>query len=379
MILLGREDEGRDLDLAEIDGGLLQRDAARLHQEILLIHLAQIEAVHGGGHARGIGIPVEQVEGEGLLAQQVVVDHEGPDQIIGPQHVEGRGHGAALEIALLLHARFEGFELLLVDEDAELARLGEIHQGGEEGRRGDAVDLLGRHIGQSGGEQRAAQAIADQIDLLLARGLLDGVQGGERPLDHVVLEALAGELLVGIDPGDHEDGLAFAHGPADEGVLLPEIQDVIFVDPGRHDEHRPLGDIGGRRLVLQQLDQIVLEDDLARGDRDVAADLEGVRIGHLDLELALAALEVVEQMLQPLHQILAAGLQGLAQDLRVGHDEIARRHGIDELARVEIDLLGRLGVEPVHVADGGLHPARAQQIGLLDEIEQLVLLPGRNR
>ena len=127
---------------------------------------------------------------------------------------------------------------------------------------------------------------------------------------------------------------------------------------------------------MQQLDQGVLEDDLARGDRDVAADLEGVRVGHLDLELALAPLEVVEQMLQPRHQILAAGFQGLAQDLRVGHDEIARRHGIDELARVEIDLLGRLGVETVHVADGGLHPARAQQIGLLDEIEQLVLLPG---
>ncbi len=52
------------------------------------------------------------------------------------------GHGAALEIALLLHARFEGFELLLVDEDAELARLGEIHQRGEEGRRGDAVVFL---------------------------------------------------------------------------------------------------------------------------------------------------------------------------------------------------------------------------------------------
>ena len=140
---------------------------------------------------------------------------------------------------------------------------------------------------------------------------------------------------------------------------------------------RPLGDIGCRRFVLQQLDQFVLEDDLAGGDGDVAADLEGVRVGHLDLELALAALQVVEQMLQPLHQILAAGFQRLAQDLRVGHDEIARRHGIDELARIEIDLLRRLGVEPVHVADGGLHPAGAQQIGLLDEIEELVLLPGR--
>jgi hypothetical protein len=44
---------------------------------------------------RGIGIPVQQVEGLGFLAEQVVVDEEGPDQVVGTQHVEGGEHGLA--------------------------------------------------------------------------------------------------------------------------------------------------------------------------------------------------------------------------------------------------------------------------------------------
>ena len=45
---------------------------------------------------------------------------------------------------------------------------------------------------------------------LLAGGCLDGGQRREHAFLHVVLEALLGELLVGIDPGDHEHGVALA-------------------------------------------------------------------------------------------------------------------------------------------------------------------------
>lgn len=44
---------------------------------------------------------------EGLLAQQVVADDEGPDQVIA-QHVEGRRHVGAIEIPALIHLALEG-------------------------------------------------------------------------------------------------------------------------------------------------------------------------------------------------------------------------------------------------------------------------------
>jgi hypothetical protein len=275
-----------------------------------------------------------------------------------------------------ISAPSERGELLLVDEHAELARLGEVGHGGQEGRALDAGVLLHRHVGEGGGEQRAAQAIADDVGIGLAGRRLDRVERGQRALQHVVLEGLAGELGVGVDPGDHEDGEALGHGPLDEGVLLAQIEDIVLVDPGRDDQQRPLVDLFGGRRVLDQLDQVVLVDHLARRHRDVLADLEGLGVGHPDLQPAVAPVQVVQQVPQPLDQVLAARLHGRAQHLGVGHDEVGRRHGVDELARVEIDLLGGLVVQALDLLNGGLDPARAQQIGLLDEVEDVVLVPG---
>ena len=117
-------------------------------------------------------------------------------------------------------------------------------------------------------------------------------------------------------------------------------------------------------------------DHLALGDGDVLAELEGVRVGHLDGQLAAPALEVREQIVQAAQQVLAAGLGGPPQHLGVGEQEVGRAHRVDELARVKIDLLRGLGVEPVDVAHHVLHVAGGEQVGLLDEVEDLVLLPG---
>jgi hypothetical protein len=71
--------------------------------------------------------------------------------------------------ALLVHLLLERGELLLVDEHAEFAGLGEVHHRREEGRRLDAaVATLGRHVRQRAGEQRAAEAVADDVAVLLA-------------------------------------------------------------------------------------------------------------------------------------------------------------------------------------------------------------------
>ena len=172
--------------------------------------------------------------------------------------------------------------------------------GDEERRRLDPVVALRRHPGERAGEQRAAQAVADGVDLALAGRLLDRVERGEIALRHVVVEALLGEPLVRVDPADHEHGVALRHRPAHEAVLRPQVEDVELVDPGRHDQQRPLQHRLRGRRVLDQLHQVVLVDDLARRDGDVLAELERVHVGHLDAQLAAAALEVGEQVVEAL-------------------------------------------------------------------------------
>ncbi len=172
-----------------------------------MVHVAQIKTVHYPGHAGGIRIPVQQIKGEGILAHQIVVDHEGPDQIIAAQQVECRGHGCAVQDApLFLHLLLQLAKLFVIDEYRQFARHGEIHQRRKKCRRFDAIVIVGRHMGQGGPGQGAAQAIADNVHLVLATGRLDAVHGGINALGHVVVEGFIGQTLIGVDPGNHEHG-----------------------------------------------------------------------------------------------------------------------------------------------------------------------------
>ena len=252
--------------------------------------------MHPRGHPSGIGVPVQQVERELIVAQQVVVDHEGPDQVVGAQHVEGLGHVASFQEAAAVHLFLKRAQLLLVDEDAQLARLGEVHHGDEEGGGLDPIVALGRHVGQGRGEQRATQAVPDGVHLALSGRLLDSVECGEKALLHVILESLLRERHVGVDPGDHEYGMTLADRPADEAVLRAKVEDVELVDPGRRDQQRPLQHSLGVRGVLDQLHQVVLKHHLAGGDADVPPEVESLRIGHLDPELAPSLLQVGQEI-----------------------------------------------------------------------------------
>ena len=128
-------------------------------------------------------------------------------------------------------------------------------------------------------------------------------------------------------------------------------------------------------LVLDELHELVLEHDLARRGRDVDAELEGLGVGHRDLELAAAALDVVQEVVQALDEVLSARGDGFAEHLRIGQREVRRRQRVDVLAREEVDLLLRVLVEAVHARDLVVHPARGDEVALLDVVEQEVLVP----
>ncbi len=376
MVLPRREIVDRHRHLLEVEG-LAADPHLALGELVVEIAVAQIEGVVRRRHPGRIRIPVEQVEGRRRLALQVVVDRVGPDQVVRPEHVEGARHPRTVEIAGPGHLLLDRADLLLVDEDRELAGLREIDLRREEGRALDALVAHRRHIGQRHAEQRAADAVADRRDLLFPGRLLDRVERGEDAFAHIALEILGGVARIRIDPGNAEDGQPLRHAPADEALLRVEVEDVELVDPGRHDQQRPLQHLWRRGRVLDQLDDLVAEDDLARCRRDIDTDLEGAAVGLADLELAAAGLDILGIHLHAAHEVLAVLLHGLAQQLGIGGDEIGGREGAGDLLDVEAGLLARMRVEVVGLVDHRLGPARADQISLFDEVEGGVVRPVR--
>ena len=78
--------------------------------------------------------------------------------------------------------------------------MGEVDLGGEQGRRNDPLVLPGRHGRKRDRKQRAADAIADGVYLVLAGRLLDRIERRERSLAHVVFEGFLRKAGVGVDP-----------------------------------------------------------------------------------------------------------------------------------------------------------------------------------
>src|SRR4029077_16062868 len=106
-----------------------------------------------------------------------------------------------------------------------------------------------------------------------------------------------------------------------------------------------------RLRILDQLHELVLVDDFSWGHCDVFADAESLHVGHCNCKPAIAALQICKEILQTAQQVLSAGFQGCCEDLRIGGDEIGRRQGINELARVEIDPASGGVVDALDVAD----------------------------
>ena len=149
------------------------------------------------------------------------------------------------------------------------------------------LSLLGGHVGEGRAEQRSTHAIAERIDLLLPGLLGDGIDRGEDALVHVVFKGLLRELRVRVHPGNGEHGEPLRHRPLDVALLRDEVEDVELVDPRRHDEQGPLEHFFRARAVLDELDELVLEHDLARRDREVPTDLEGRQVGLADAQQIL--------------------------------------------------------------------------------------------
>ena len=90
--------------------------------------------------------------------------------------MERAGHLLGVEITLLPHQIFKKMQLALVDEQRQLAGLGEIGLRREQRQRAQTLVLVARHRAGGDREQRAAEAIAGRVNPAVRQQRRDRVQ-----------------------------------------------------------------------------------------------------------------------------------------------------------------------------------------------------------
>ena len=178
------------------------------------------------------------------------------------------------------------------------------------------------------------------------------------------------ELRRNVPPRDHERCMSRIDDVPHERVLRPQVENVVLVDARRHEEKRCLVDCGGRRRILDQLDQLIAEHHAARRERQVAADLECRFVGHRDAP----ALRVADQVREPLGDAGAARLDCELERFGIRRQEIRWRDGIRVLARQEPDAFPGFGIALRQCGEFP-HVVGVQQIGVSQPGEVRVLAP----
>ena len=105
-------------------------------------------------------------------------------------------------------------------------------------------------------------------------------QRRQHATQHIVFQGRPPGLGARIAPTGDKDGEALADQITDQAGARGQIHDVVFVDPGRHQHHRDGVDRRGRRGVLDQLQEFVPHYHPTGRDRQILADLEGIRLHH---------------------------------------------------------------------------------------------------
>ena len=81
----------------------------------------------------------------------------------------------------------------------------------------------------------------------------------------------------------------------DKRVSRAEIEQIVLVDAGRHDQERCFFDLGRLRRILDELNQLVLEDDRSGRYCQIATHLKSGFVDPGDTPF----LEIFDQVLHP--------------------------------------------------------------------------------
>ena len=193
---------------AEVDRHAALHGGAGLAQLVLQVGVADVPAEHRARQVGVVAVPVQQVEGRRGLALQVALDDVRPDQVVRPQRGEHLRQLAALEQAALADRRLARLDPLLADQQADLAGVAEVQHRGQQRHAGRRLLAAGREHRERAGQQRAADAEAERVDLVAPA---DRPRDVDRP-QHALLEVVVpGQLVLlgaGVAPGHQEHRVA---------------------------------------------------------------------------------------------------------------------------------------------------------------------------
>ena len=218
-------------------------------ERVVLEDIQQV-AMQGGRQARVVVVPVENVEGRWLLAQQVVVDPVVPHQIVGAHPGKHPAHVASIQHASLVGAALGRFQGLLIHQQAGRGVHLCIQQADQVGAAGNLAQLaLGLQVALKRCHGEAAGAGADEVDLLAAG---DGAAGIAGFFDRLYVGRKSPLAVPGIRiaPGNGKHLQAVFQGVLNEALFRAEIEDIELVDLRRHDQQGAWVLLFAHRLVL---------------------------------------------------------------------------------------------------------------------------------
>ena len=117
---------------------------------------------------------------------------------------------------------------------------------------------------------------------------------------------------------------------------------------------------------MNEFDEAVAKDHLARRDREIFAGLE--RLGADGLAAARRAPQILQKILESAQEIGPALLQRALLRLRIGEQKIRRRIHIEKLPRNEVDDIFVLLGDAADVGGRAVPPLLIEQEGLVNKV-----------
>ena len=231
----------------------------------------------------------------------------------------------------------------------------------------------GGQPGQRDDHQSSAQAKCEQVGRL-SRPACDGLDRDNNAVDDIILDRLVAQRLARVDPRHDEHCPAFVDQPLDQARSRLEIDHVVAVDQRRHVKQRFGGDLGRRRGILDELEQLILEDHLtgSRGNR-FALD-ENRRVGS-PADDPLAARDVLDQVHEALDKVCAAGFLDPRNHRRVGRGKIGGGDCVQILVEQEAGHRGTRLIASLGLSEHVAQLLRRQQVSIANGTEIGVVLP----
>ena len=363
-------------DAIEVNRLTRNAELVTLDQLVVQVHLAQVIRMHGLWHARGVGVPEQHIEWWQFFAHQIALHPVMPNEAVGTQEAERTCHLLAVQIALFGHQILQRADAGFVDKNLDLAGMRKI------GQRSQQRPVRHRHFvwavalvgpGHVSGRQGATNTVAHQMQLRHLAEFGGGIDQFVDAFLQVVVKAHIAHVGGRVFPAADEHRKTLVSQVLDQTLLRCQVENVKLVDPGRDDQDGHGAHLWGGGRVVNQLDQPVPKNHLARRGRQVLAHGKGVRLDHLDVFGCRVAHEIV----QPCLQARSPGFNGAGHGLRIEPEEIGGRHLVEPVALPKSRLTTRVAGQTGCFQANFLQTVGKRQVPLLVNVPSGRLGPDR--